>query len=114
MHSYTGTVLKGKRRGHVLGYPTANITLDDSGVSGVYAARVYIEGDDPYVAAAFADPARGILEAHILDFSDELYGLEVRIELIAQIRESTDFQSDAKLKKAIADDVAKVREYFKN
>jgi riboflavin kinase/FMN adenylyltransferase len=114
MKTFQGIVQKGKRRGHALGYPTANIPLGDGDMPGVYAARVYIEGEAPYMAAVFTDASRKILEAHLLDFSDNLYGRDVRIELLTKIRESADFQSDAELREAITDDIAKVREYFKN
>ncbi len=115
MKTYTGIVQKGDHRGKHLGFPTVNIPLDDKDVSGIYAARVLIrEGDFPIMAAAFADPSRGVLEAHLLDFSDDLYGLTVSIELHHKIRESKKYDSDEALKAAIRDDVAKVREYFKN
>lgn len=113
MKSITGIVQKGARRGAALGYPTANIPLTDDAVSGIYAARVYLKKDEaPYMAAAFADPRRKILEAHLLGFSDELYGVEVTIELHKKLRESREFDDDTKLRKVIAQDVAAVREYF--
>ena len=60
----------------------------------------------------FADPARGVLEAHLLDFSDDLYGMEITVELHKKLREAADFESDAELRNAIAQDIASVREYF--
>lgn len=114
MKTFHGIVLKGKRRGHALGYPTLNIPLLDEGVAAVYAARVHVGGADPSLAAAFADPKRKILEAHLLDFDADLYGKEIRIDLVAKIRDSARFESDDALKAAIAGDIAKVREYFKN
>ncbi|MDO8562040.1 MAG: riboflavin kinase [bacterium] len=111
MHSYTGIVERGGGRAAMLGYPTVNIPLEDSAVSGIYAARVKV-GDAEYLAAAFADQKRKLLEAHLLDFSGELYGKEITIELYEKIRESKEFPDDTKLREAIAEDIVKVREYF--
>ncbi len=114
MMTLKGTVQRGKQRGTQIGYPTINIELADSALSGVYVGRVIIKNEAPYMAAIFADASRKILEAHILDFSDELYGLEVRVEVHDKLRESHVFETEAELKAAIAEDIAKVRNYFKN
>lgn len=112
MKTFTGIVQRGSRRATELGYPTINLSYEDKEVSGIYVARVILEDEAPYMAAAFAEQKKGILEAHILDFADELYGLPVTIELYEKLRESEDYADDVKLKAAIAVDIAKVREYF--
>ena len=115
MRVFTGVVLKGAQRGKALGYPTVNIPLSGETISGIYAARVYLKkGDAPYMAAAFADSQRKILEAHLLDFSDDVYDMKVVIELQKKIRENKEFSDDDELQTAIAGDIAKVREYFNN
>lgn len=111
MQTFTGVVQKGRQRGRELGYPTINIALADTSVSGIFAAKVRAH-TNTFFAAAFADPARGVLEAHLLDFDDELYGAEVTIELIHKIRETRRFPDDGALKAGIDDDIAKIREYF--
>jgi len=111
---FIGIVQKGRGRGRELGYPTINIPLTDSSITGIYAARVYVKDSAPYIAAAFADSSRGVLEAHLLDFEDDLYGLEITIELHKKIREAADFESEKVLKEAIESDIAITREYFKN
>ncbi len=112
MNSFTGIVTEGSKRATALGFPTANIELKDQAVSGIYAARVLVEGKK-YTAAAFADPKRKLLEAYILDFSGELYGKEITIELHKKIRDSAAFENDEALRAMIADDIKEVREYFK-
>lgn len=114
MNSFTGVVQKGARRGRALGFPTINIPLIDTKVSGIYAARVSVQGQASHMAAVYADPKRRVLEAHILDFSDDLYGTEAEVELLEKIREDKTFDSESELRAAIADDVAKVRKYFQN
>ena len=110
---FTGVVQEGKKRGHQLGFPTVNIPLSGENVDGIFAAKVFFEGKE-YGAAAYANVSRGILEAHLLDRSDDLYGKEIEIELVKKIRDDRTFADEVELKAAITDDVAKVREYFKN
>ncbi|MDO8514418.1 MAG: riboflavin kinase [bacterium] len=125
MTSYTGIVRKGTQRAAELGFSTINIPLDDASVSGIYAAKVKVganpaepdarpEGfrEEEYEAAAYADQKRKVLEAHILDFSKDLYGWNVKIELLKKIREHKKFTDDKTLQKAIAEDIKSVREYF--
>ena len=115
MKMYTGIVQRGARRGTALGFPTANIPLDDPEPSGIYAARVTVkEGEAPYMAAVFADQKRKLFEAHILDFSDDLYGEHITIELHKKVRDAETFENDDKLRAMITEDIKKAREYFKN
>ena len=109
--AYTGIVKKSSRRGHALGFPTANIRVDDPDISGSYIALVTIDGKR-YWAAAYADQSRGLLEAHLLDFEGDLYGKEVSIELLDKLRDPQRFGNDKVLREAIAADVAKVRDYL--
>jgi len=110
---YKGIVQKGEMRGGALGFPTINIPLNDKSVSGIFAAQVLVD-ENIYLAAAYANPSRKILEAHMLDFSGDLYGKEIEIELLEKIRDDEKFADEASLKTAIASDIAKVREYRKN
>ena len=108
---YKGTVQEGKKRGQELGFPTINIPLTDEGVAGIFAAKVFVDGRE-YPSAVYADISRELLEAHLLEFSEDLYGKEVEVELLKKIRDDEKFTDEAALKAAIAADVAKIREYF--
>ncbi len=110
---FKGIVEKGTKRAAALGFSTINISLNDKTVSGIYAAKVKVGGEE-YEAAAYADPKRKVLEAHLLDFSAALYGWNVTIELLKKIRENKKFTDDTSLRAAIASDIEKVRKYFKN
>lgn len=112
MTIFKGVVQKGARRGAELGFPTANVPLADDSLSGVYAARVSVGGGAPLEAAVFADRERMILEAHILDFSGDLYGQAITIELFKKIREDKEFENDDALREAIAEDIRAVRAHF--
>ena len=109
---YRGIVQRGAQRGESVGFPTANISLTDESVSGIYIARVSI-GGRTYEAAMYADTRRQLLEAHLLDFSGgDLYGQEIEIEILEKIREDKRFESEEKLREAIAQDIQDVRNFF--
>ncbi|MBI5470169.1 riboflavin kinase [Candidatus Kaiserbacteria bacterium] len=111
---YRGIVQKGERRGTALGFPTANILLEDDSLSGIYIASTKLRGDK-YDSAVFIDNYRKILEAHFLDFPPEdLYGEEIEVELLEKIREHESFEDDETLRACIKEDIQAVREYFKN
>ena len=111
MDTYTGIVQRGSERASALGYPTINIPLADGKVSGVYAALVKV-GEEEYEAAAYGDQKKKVLEAHLLDFSKDLYGWNVKIRLVKKIREYKKFTSDTEQKEMIDADIASVRAYF--
>jgi len=111
MGTYSGIVQKGKQEGEGLGFRTINIPLADAEPSGVYAAKVKV-GEEEYEAVAFADQVRHVLEAHVIDFTADLYGWNVKIELLKKIRERKKFTDAAALKSAIAKDIEDVRQYF--
>lgn len=108
---FTGVVQVGNSYAKSLGFPTINIPLTDSSVSGIYIARVTSEGN-VFKAAVFADPERHVLEAHLLDFVGDLYGKEVSIELLQFVRPREHFDTEEALQAAIASDVEKTREFF--
>ena len=113
-----GEVLKGFQRGRTLGFPTANVALGEYTRPrlGVYAVRVDV-GDDallPGVASVGVNPTVGalpepLLEAHLLDFSGDLYGKTIEVELIAFLREEAHFDSLGELKRQMTQDVIDAR-----
>ena len=111
MKSFSGLVIRGSQRAATLGYPTINLAIDHMNVDGIFAATVMIGGKQ-HMAAAFADPLRGLLEAYILDLREDLYGREAKISLHKKIRRNPHFENDEALKAAIASDVDEVRAYF--
>ena len=99
-----GIVIKGKQRGRILGFPTANISYENGIASGVYAGKVYFEGNE-YRAAIFYGNDKKIMEAHLLDFSGDLYGQEIEIEVGKKIREVMKFENEEELKNQIIKDI---------
>lgn len=107
---YTGIVQKGNQYGRILGFPTANIPLEDA-TSGVFAAVVRFDAEE-HDAVVFANQKHHVLEAHLLDFDGDLYGKEIEIELLKQLRERVDFGTEGEAKEMIAKDVAAARAYL--
>lgn len=104
---YSGIVAGGSAKANALGYPTANIPLADD-ISGIYAARVRVNDTD-YASVAFADPSRGVLEAHLFDFSGNLYGKEITVSLVKKIRDTKSFADDESLRAAMNEDATEAR-----
>ena len=108
-----GTVVSGDQRGGTLGYPTANIAMDAQLVCpryGIYAgealghrAAVSI-GTNPH----YGGTERRI-EAYLLDWSGDLYGDRLVVELWRRLREERVFESEADLVRQIASDVDETR-----
>lgn len=109
-----GEIIRGDRRGHELGYPTANVMLGDTlhPSYGVYAALVQVEGETAWRAAATNIGIRpmfelkiGQVEAHILDFADrDIYGKKLKIQPVKRLRGEAKFDSlDALISQIEAD-----------
>jgi riboflavin kinase/FMN adenylyltransferase len=113
-----GEVLRGFERGRTLGMPTANVALGEyvRPRLGVYAVRVDI-GDGPWmpgVASVGVNPTVGalpepLLEAHLFDFSGDLYGRTIEVELIAFLRDEAKFDTLGELKRQMTQDVIDAR-----
>lgn len=115
-----GRVVVGDRRGRTLGFPTVNLRLGESlrPASGVYATRVGIgsPGGTRWLDGVgnlgsrptFAGGDIG-LEVHIFDFSGDLYGQRVRIQLIDYLRPEKKFDGVDALKAQIAEDSERAR-----
>lgn len=116
-----GVVGHGDARGRELGYPTANISVPDREIrDGVWAGTVCLqEGNDETYAAAVSVGRRPtyyrrgtrLLEAHLLDYTGDLYGRVVQVSLHEYIRPQRRFRGTDELAAQIRDDVARVRSW---
>ena len=116
-HQIQGTVVEGEKRGRRLGFPTANLDMVEVLIpgKGVYAARAIV-GDQTYLAAVnvgenitFGGQALKI-EAHLLDFGEDIYGRHLALDFTHQIRGLVRFESAEHLINQMNQDVEKVRE----
>ena len=123
-HSFClkGKVVKGKKNGSKIGFPTANIQIENKWKlipnDGVYAVMVEHNfkkysammniGCNPTFAAK-----QRTLEVHILDFNQDIYGEELRVEFVKRIREEKKFHSEQELKDTLRIDENKIRNLLK-
>ena len=120
MQVIEGVVIGGNRLGRRLGFPTANIAIDDTLdiENGVYCSKVFVEGEE-YVAMTnvgvrpSVDGSKRLLETHLFGFQGLLYGLKLRVELYEKIRDEKKFSSVEKLRKQIASDAEKIKNNIK-
>lgn len=95
----SGKIVKGDRVGRTLGYPTANVDLRrrQSAVMGIFAARVHGLEGGPHdaVASVGSRPTfagtKPILEVHLFDFDEDVYGKYIHVDFIAWLREQEKF-----------------------
>ena len=103
-HRIDGPVIRGEQRGRVLGYPTANMSIDGlhQPAFGVYAVLVDVldgahQGSYHGVASLGVRPMFGEnsanLETHVFDFKGDLYGAELSVALIEHLRGEEKFDS---------------------
>ncbi len=115
-----GPVVHGAHRGKTIGFPTANMAVGaDLAVPafGVYVSRAHT-GETSYQAVTnigrrptFDDGAPSI-EPHLLDFDGDLYGQEIRLELLARLRGEQKFGGIDALVAQIHQDVQQTRRWF--
>jgi riboflavin kinase/FMN adenylyltransferase len=117
-YSMKGEVVRGQRLGSDLGFPTCNLNPHRRRIPlhGVYACEVRL--GDRYRQAAVnigfrptvTEDGEALLEAHILDFDEDLYGKTIEIIFRRKIREEVKFDGLEALKRQIGADVQRVRE----
>ena len=120
----TGTVVEGRQVGRTIGYPTANLMLDDASKlvpkDGVYAVRVVVNDVHAYNAImnigtrpTLNDGRGRTIEIHLLDFSGSLYGARMRVEFVGFIRDERKFDNFEQLKHQISIDKADAIKIFR-
>jgi len=120
-YSLEGTVIKGDQIGRRLGFPTANLRVDNPlkllPPPGIYACYAYYQdvrfdamlyiGDRPTVN----QPKHHQIEVHIIDFEEVIYGRILRVDLVAFIRDDRKFDSLHTLRSQIKldqDDIVRI------
>lgn len=113
--SVLGTVVKGRKKGRIIGYPTANIDPHHEAVppSGVYAVKIKLKtktyngllniGTRPTFSDEGRDPT---IEAHILGFKKSIYGEDIEVMFVRKIRQEKRFKDVRGLRSQIKRDEA--------
>lgn len=117
-HGYfiSGRVAHGAKLGRDLGFPTANIVLRrPPPLAGIYVVEV--DGYGPGVASLGRRPtvnplATPLLEVHLLECDELLYGRRLRVTFLKKLRDEARFDGLAPLREAIAQDAREAREFF--
>ena len=113
-----GEVIEGDRRGRELGIPTANLVIPPHmsiPVNGIYAAWAEVDGQaHPAAVNIGVRPTFGegelVTEAHLLDFSGDLYGKEMRLRFVEdRIRPELPYSSVKALMAQVKEDIEDVR-----
>ena len=111
------TVQEGDKRGREIGFPTANLKVDNliQLTFGVYAVEVNYEGKNFNAVANYGsrptfDGDKILLEVYLFDFSDDLYGKDIIVTFVDFIREEKKFDGLESLKNQIEIDSKKAQE----
>jgi riboflavin kinase/FMN adenylyltransferase len=117
-YSISGRVLHGRKLGRAIGFPTLNLRLAHKrpAAHGIYAVRVHGLGERPRPGVASIglrptvdDTGRWLLEVHLFDFAQQVYGRLVRVDLVHKLRDETRYESLHALSAAISQDAAAAR-----
>jgi riboflavin kinase/FMN adenylyltransferase len=122
-YSLTGIVAKGKQLGRTIGFPTANIQLEENfkliPKNGVYIVKSIINdktvlgmmniGNNPTV-----EGKSQTIEINFFDFNEDLYGQKITISLLERIRSEQKFDSVSLLKEQLEKDKNTALDYFRN
>ena len=117
-----GVIIRGDRRGHTIGFPTANLKPKNRVIPkyGVYATATLIEGiwrkgvTNIGVRPTFEKDVEPSIETYIFDFDGDLYGAALRVRFLHRIRDEKKFSGIDELKAQIGRDTARARNYFRH
>jgi riboflavin kinase/FMN adenylyltransferase len=111
-----GEVVQGARRGRQLGFPTANLRLEDErkalpafgvyGGAALFGGRAVSAVGNIGLRPTIAGPKAPSVEVHLLDFSEDLYGQEFEFEVQNYLRPEKAFDSLESLRRQISEDVS--------
>ncbi len=113
-YGLSGVVVSGQKIGRTMGFPTANMRLYDPlkilPADGVYSVfvqvldKVYMGICNIGMRPTVGDNNERTVETHILDFDEDIYGLDIKIEFVGKIRDERKFSSLDMLKEQLARD----------
>jgi len=117
-YSISGRVLHGRKLGRSMGFPTLNLRIAHAhpAVHGIFAVTVHGIGALPRPGVAsiglrptIDDQGRWLLEVHLFDFTDDIYGALVSVEFVKKLREEQKYETLEALAAAIRRDAEQAR-----
>jgi len=117
-YSVSGKVVEGRKLGRTIGFPTANVATGDAQLppDGVWAVSVSTPAHDDLPGVAnlgvrpTVDGQNRVLEIHLFDFAEDLYGTEIEVGFDRYIRPEMKFAGIRELQEQIARDALNARE----
>lgn len=123
----SGHVIHGKKLGRTLGFPTLNVALSNQfqqrppAMTGIFVVRVHGLHHEPIQGVAslgyrpsVENAGRVLLETHLFDFNQDVYGRIVQVEFLKKLRDEAKYPDLPSLQLAIEADANAARNYFKN
>lgn len=119
----SGIVTKGNQLGRTIGFPTANIEVSENykliPKNGVYIVTAIVNNQTIFGMMNIGiKPTLGdnvpTIEVHLLDFSEDIYGQEIQVNVIERLRDEQKFESFEALKSQLEIDKTNTLDYFKN
>jgi len=119
----TGTVVKGRQLGRTIGFPTANLKIEEEykliPLNGVYIVKSHWNGKEIFGMMNIGtnptvDGKERTIETNFLDLEEDLYGKEIRIYFLQRIRSEEKFDSIDTLKAAIENDKIITQSFIKS
>jgi riboflavin kinase/FMN adenylyltransferase len=120
-YSISGLVVHGDGMGRKLGYPTANVQMKHNlpPLKGVYVVLAHAEGLGVLQGVAslgirptLKHDARYVLEVHLFEFVQQIYGKHLRVEFLQKLRDEQKFTDLDGLTRQIASDVENAKQWF--
>ena len=120
-YAVCGTVIEGRKLGRTIGFPTANLATGDAQLppDGVWAVRAQFSDRREFPGVAnlgtrpTVDGQSRVLEVHLFEFSEDLYGSELEIRFVKQLRSEMKFPTIDTLRIQIQRDTETAKELFK-
>lgn len=118
----SGIVIKGNQLGRTIGFPTANIEVSENykliPKNGVYIVSAIVNNQTIFGMMNIGiKPTLGdnvpTIEVHLLDFSEDIYGQEIQVNVIERLRDEQKFESFEALKSQLEIDKTNTLDYFK-
>ena len=122
LFSLSGAVITGNKQGRDLGFPTANLSVPNYMLlpgDGIYATWTTVNQQTyPSATSIGIRPTFGlterVVEAHIMDFDENIYGEHITVQFVEKIRGQETFDNLPALITQIGDDVARARIILKD
>jgi riboflavin kinase/FMN adenylyltransferase len=119
----SGIVVKGNQLGRTIGFPTANIEISENykliPKNGVYIVSAILNNQTIFGMMNIGiKPTLGdnvpTIEVHLLNFSEDIYGQKIQVNVIERLRDEQKFESFEALKSQLEIDKTNTLDYFKN